>query len=56
MTGLSFDEPDPSDRKAWALPPATGTYKRIDLALHYKPWERGDGNRYWKAPEDEGHR
>lgn len=37
----------PAFIKFWLYshPPAE---ERIDLALHYKPWERGEGNRYWR--------
>jgi hypothetical protein len=28
-----FDAPDVSDRKAWALPAATGSYQGLDLSL-----------------------
>jgi len=28
-----FDEPEPGDRQSWALPPAHGTYRGLDLEL-----------------------
>jgi hypothetical protein len=32
-TGCWFDEPEPGDRRSWALPPAHGTYQGLDLEL-----------------------
>jgi len=28
-----FDEPDPADRRSWAIPPGHGTYQGLDLEL-----------------------
>jgi len=28
-----FDEPDPGDRRSWAIPPAHGTYQELDLQM-----------------------
>ena len=33
MTDCWFDEPAPGDRRSWALPPAHGTYRGLDLEL-----------------------
>jgi hypothetical protein len=33
MTDCWFDEPEPGDRPSWALPPAHGTYRGLDLDL-----------------------
>jgi hypothetical protein len=33
MTDCWFDEPEPGDRRSWALPPAHGTYQGLDLEL-----------------------
>jgi hypothetical protein len=32
-TDCWFDEPEPGDRRSWALPPAHGTYQGLDLEL-----------------------
>lgn len=32
-TGCWFDEPDPADRRSWAIPPGHGTYQGLDLEL-----------------------
>ena len=31
--GCWFDEPEPGDRRSWAVPPAHGTYRGCDLEL-----------------------
>ena len=31
--GCWFDEPDPADRRSWAVPAGHGTYMEIDLEL-----------------------
>jgi Domain of unknown function (DUF1841) len=31
--GCWFDEPEPGDRRSWAVPPAHGTYRELDLQL-----------------------
>jgi hypothetical protein len=33
VTECWFDEPEPGDRRSWALPPAHGTYQGLDLEL-----------------------
>lgn len=33
MTNCWFDEPEPGDRRSWALPPARGTYQGLNLEL-----------------------
>ncbi len=38
MTDCWFGEPEPGDRRSWALPPAHGTYHGLDLEL----LDRGD--------------
>jgi len=32
-TDCWFDEPDPADRRSWAIPPGHGTYQGLDLEL-----------------------
>jgi Domain of unknown function (DUF1841) len=32
-TDCWFDEPDPADRRSWAVPPGHGTYQGLDLEL-----------------------
>ena len=32
-TDCWFDEPDPADRRSWAIPPGHGTYRGLDLEL-----------------------
>jgi hypothetical protein len=32
-TDCWFDEPEPGDRRSWAVPPAHGTYQELDLQL-----------------------
>jgi hypothetical protein len=32
-TGCWFDEPQPGDRRSWAVPPAHGIYQELDLRL-----------------------
>jgi hypothetical protein len=32
-TDCWFDEPEPGDRRSWTVPPAHGTYQRLDLEL-----------------------
>jgi hypothetical protein len=38
MPGCWFDEPEPGDRRSWAVPAAHGTYQGLDLEL----LDRGD--------------
>jgi hypothetical protein len=33
MTDCWFDEPDPADRRSWAIPTGHGTYQGLDLEL-----------------------
>jgi hypothetical protein len=40
-TDCWFDEPEPGDRRSWALPPAHGTYQGFDLEL-LDPGEEDD--------------
>jgi hypothetical protein len=32
-TGCWFDDPEPGDRRSWAVPPAHGIYHELDLRL-----------------------
>jgi Domain of unknown function (DUF1841) len=32
-TGCWFDDPEPGDRRSWAVPPAHGIYRELDLQL-----------------------
>jgi hypothetical protein len=32
-TDCWFDEPDPADRRSWAIPPGHGIYQGLDLEL-----------------------
>lgn len=32
-TDCWFDEPEPGDRRSWAVPPAHGNYQELDLQL-----------------------
>jgi hypothetical protein len=41
MTNCWFDEPEPGDRRSWALPPAHGTYQGLDLGL-LDPGDEGE--------------
>jgi hypothetical protein len=40
-TDCWFDEPEPGDRRSWALPPAHGTYHGLDLEL-LDPGDEGE--------------